>query len=120
MSENNQSISQEQYDLLIEKLTKVEEAFSKDDLREIVEKLTADIAVIKEIEVPEGLSEEDVQKMIDGTVKTVTDEQETRIEKLEKLPVFKGPEEKGPEEKKTYDVLKGVLRNSFPEVRVDE
>lgn len=137
MSDEKEPISQEQYDTLIEKLTKVEEMLG-DGLKELVEKLTEkvdgfeestatlqkDVTTLQEIEpveIPEILSTDSIQKMIDETIEPVSKSQKERLDKIEKGPLFKGPvEDTTPPEEKEKDILKGVLRHAFPEVNINE
>ena len=131
MSEQ-ETISQEQYDTLIGKLAEVKEMVGE-GLKESVEKLTEDMETFKEstetlqkevktlqevepIEIPEVLSTESVQKMIDETVQPVSEGQEKRLETLEKSPLFKGPADTEPKVEIKQDVMGDVLKYSFPEV----
>lgn len=136
MSEETESISQEQYDTLIEKLAEVEKMFG-DGLKESVEKLTEEVETFKEstetlqkdvkilqevepVEVPEIPSTENIQKMIDETIKPVSESQEKRLDTIEKAPFFKAPVENTVVPKKEEkDILKGIIRHAFPEVNTE-
>ena len=131
MSDEPESISQEQYDTLIGKLNTVEGMLEKNG--ETVEKLTGDVESFKEVtevlqkdvktlqevepvEIPEGPTTDSIQKMIDETVTAVSDSQEKRIETLEKSPLFKGPADTEPAvPEKKIGILESVIKNAYPE-----
>lgn len=131
MSDKPESISQEQYNTLIEKLEKVEgklgdgiqESVTKltekmGEFKKLTETLQEELDTLKGVEVPEITSTEAIQKMINETVKPVSDGQAEMKEKIEKTPYFKGPGEgEGDPEPKERDVLKGVFKTAYPEVR---